>query len=960
MQPERLADAWAIDTSVRDRAEPTSLRAVLAATADLWVESFADADAIDVRLAAGRLLPVLFDFHAEATRLCPLPLDVRTGLAGTTESVTVKRGTGESVTIRFGGIAKVAERDETVMVPGGPPGSPPRPITSKVTSTYRFARLDGNSQVFAVSAERLTDLFVSTNSLTDTQVARFARDEVREIAISPTGQPGVNLTLTKGNPKAIKVEEQQDRWFIDAKPNPQLADTARVNELLDQLGDFRASGPDRVIYPSDLQPIQTRITIVTRDKRPDGDPDGPAREMTLLIGKPDFTKRRFPVQLAGWQRVTLADDLLGPDEPDAWVSALLFPKTISELLDRSAITYRNRRLFDAAAELTSVSVADRFVLKRDPDEWKLTAPITSDADPGKAGQLGSSLANLTATDYLIDKPTADDVIAFGLNTPAQTVRLDFKDGRGYTLELGAVRPGRSEVFARLDKGAIFGLPISVVEQLTTGVVALLPLKVWAVPPEKIVSLEVARTNLPAESFKLARVGENWMITGPFAAPAPPANALQLASTLGNLSAVRYQSLSSANAAEFGFDKPLLALKIAYTEKKSPATEETAVAMGVIIGGLTPDGVGRYARLDSPNAPVFVVPDTVVTATQTPPLELLDRTLLSLDTRDSQGRIVSESRGVISTREGREGVEGRELHCRRRGSHFRLTFAAATACDETRSYGDDVKWADYGLEMPSFTIELTLDGEKPQTHTIAIGKPDSLGGRYARVDNGKAVAIIPTAAVDSLTRKKLEYADRTMLTFDPTTVVGLARKQGKDELELAPAATLGWDIVKPAKQKADQPFVDELADALSRLRADRVAAHGKKVDLFKQYGLEPASSTIAITIGDKAEQKTLRIGNYVDSVRLDSERYAAIDSPDAEVIVGVLPATLVNKLLAPEVAFRDRTLAKFVDADKAILERGGRKITFAKAGIMWKVTEPISSAAESAELEALIADLGKAR
>jgi hypothetical protein len=99
---------------------------------------------------------------------------------------------------------------------------------------------------------------------------------------------------------------------------------------------------------------------------------------------------------------------------------------------------------------------------------------------------------------------------------------------------------------------------------------------------------------------------------------------------------------------------------------------------------------------------------------------------------------------------------------------------------------------------------------------------------------------------------------------------------------------------------------------------------------------------------------------VNESKPDGERFAAVETPNAEVIVGVLPAALVQKLLAPPVAFRDRTVARFVDADKAVLERGDRKITFAKVGAAWKVTEPVASAAESAELEALVADLGKLR
>ena len=246
------------------------------------------------------------------------------------------------------------------------------------------------------------------------------------------------------------------------------------------------------------------------------------------------------------------------------------------------------------------------------------------------------------------------------------------------------------------------------------------------------------------------------------------------------------------------------------------------------------------------------------------------------------------------------------------------------------------------------------------HTISLGKADPSGGRYARVDDGKAVAVIPATVASALTRKKFDYADRTLLKFNPITLVALVRKQGKEELELAPAAGIGWDMIKPAKEKADQPFVDELADALGKLRAERVAAYGKKDEVFKKYGLAPPAATFSLTVGDNAEQKTLLLGNPVDAAKPDGERYAAVETANPEAIVGVLPAALSKKLLAPAVAFRDHTLAHFVDADKAVLQRGDRTITFAKVGVNWKVTEPLAASAEATDLEALIADLGKLR
>jgi hypothetical protein len=935
VQLDRLADAWALESPARDRVDPARARTVLAAVTDLWVDEF----------------------------VTPAPAEDKLGFADFNRSVTVRRKGSEPVTVRFGAVAKTGEREETIALPS-PPGAPPsRPITRKVPVDFRYARVDGNPQVFLVNAEKLSDLFAA-GQLADPQVARFSTDEVREVVIRPAGKPEVKLARKKGDPKAKQFEDTQDRWFLDAKPNPILADARRVEELLGELSGFRASGSEHTQYPAEPPAAETRVTLVLREPRPEGEPDAPAREITLLVGKPDPIKRRVPVSLAGWPRVTLADDTLGPDDPDSWIVSILFPNTVSALINRPPLAYRNRKLFDSAAELSAVSVAGGFSLAR-VGEWKLTAPITSDADPGAAAKLAFSLAGLSATDYLTDAPTPDELKEYGLEKPAHTVTLGFRGGQTYTLELGAARPGKAEVFARLDKGAVFGLSNAVVEQLTTGVVGLLPLKVWATEPEKVTSLAVTRPDAGAESYQLAKDGTNWKLTGPFAAPVPFLNAQPLLATLGNLTAVKYQTLTATNPAEFGLDKPLLTLKIGYTEKKPGAAEETPAARTVTVGGLAPDGLNRYARLDEPNAPVFVVPAAWVAAAQTPPLDLLDRSLLFFDAaRIAKVRVApdkSEDAFTLTKDEkGRWSAEGITFAV----DAERMARLTATASRlpvlKLAAYGDAVKWADYGLEKPETTVEVTLGGERTEIHKIALGKPDALGGRYTRVDDGRAVAVIPLAAAEALTRKKFEYADRTLLTFDPATVTALTRRQGKDELELAPGAAVGWDIVKPAKQKADQTFVDELADALGKLRADRVAAYGKKDEVFKQFGLEPPAASITLTVGDKAEQRTLRIGNPVDAAKPDGERYAAVEGANPEAIVGVLSAALSQKLLAPPVAFRDRTLSRFVDADKAVLERGDRTVTFAKVGVTWRVTEPVATAAESAELEALVADLGKLR
>ena len=140
----------------------------------------------------------------------------------------------------------------------------------------------------------------------------------------------------------------------------------------------------------------------------------------------------------------------------------------------------------------------------------------------------------------------------------------------------------------------------------------------------------------------------------------------------------------------------------------------------------------------------------------------------------------------------------------------------------------------------------------------------------------------------------------------------------------------------------------------------MVAFGKKDEVFKQFGLEPPEAVVALTVGEKAERKALRLGRPVDPAKPDGDRYAAVEGAGPDAAVGVLPGAVANKLLAPPVSFRDRTVSKFVDADKLVLERGPRKVTFAKVNGTWKVTAPLALEAEQAALDDLVAELAKLR
>lgn len=955
LPPDRLADAWAVDAPVRAAADPERLQKVLAAIPDLWVEEFVPARAsAGAGLGALAISPLLSGAaYAAATA------DPRDEIARSKRAVSVTTKTGGTITVKFGGVAKTVEREETTTA-AGPPGTPPIPMTRKVSTTYRYAQVVGNPQLFTVPAAKIDDLFATAGDLIDARVARFEAADARAVTVAVPGKPPLKLALTPGNPKATKPDERQDRWFIEAAPNPLPADGALVRDLLDKLGDFRGDVRTDAFRGPPLDPARcVALTVTTRAKRPEGEPDAPAREYTMLVGPPE-ADGMLPVQLAGWPRVARAADRTGPP-PQGWLGAL-FAERLEPLLRRDAVAYRGRKLLDAAgARLTGVTVEgpNGFALTRAGDDWKLTAPVASDADPKAAEALGTKVGELQATEFVAERAAPEH----GFDKPKLVATLAFGPGRTYKLEVGAPRPGkRDEAFARLDGGAVFGLPAADTEALAAGALKLLPLQVWTVPLERLTGVEVSRPDAPAESYALAKDGTNWKLSGPFAAPVDFLTAQPVTGALCALPAVRYEALA-ADPAKHGFEKPFAKLKLTHTEKGDAG--DRPVAKALVVGGPVPDGTDRFAKLDAPNAPVFVVPAAYLTALATPPLALLDRNLLNLDpAKIARVQVAGDKPGSALVL-----AKGDKGQWRAEGATFAVDAVAVRQLVESfaplpverlAAYGDAVKWADFGLDKPESTVTVTLSGDKPAAHALHLGRAAPGGGRFVRVDGGKAVGVVPAFAAAGLSRTKLDFADRTLLAFKPEELLGVARTRGKDELELAPGPGDGWDVVKPAKQKADKPLMEELADALGRLRADRVVAFGPRADVFKRHGLDPPEAKFALTVGEKAEQKVLLFGKPVDAAKPDGDRFVAVETGAPDAAVGVLPAALANKLLAPAVSFRDRTLVKFVDADKLVLERDVRKVTFAKVNGSWKVTAPVTADAEQAALDDLVNEFARLR
>ena len=419
-----------------------------------------------------------------------------------------------------------------------------------------------------------------------------------------------------------------------------------------------------------------------------------------------------------------------------------------------------------------------------------------------------------------------------------------------------------------------------------------------------------------------------------------------------MTADRFIALALTDPAKSGLAAPKLTLTLTL------ADGTPAGPLKLVVG--TPDAGGFVARAEGAGVTpaLFVVPAAVVALADKPALDYPDKALLAADPTKATKLTIAASdaaANVTLTQSGASWVAD--------GFPVDGPTAAAVALAACKpriaalaGYGPGVKWADFGLDPATATVAVTLDNSPPQspaTHTIKLGKAAPDGGRYVRVDDGPAVGVVPAAVGAVLASTKLDFVDKTLLAFDPAKLSTLTRVVGKETLELT-RTDAGWDVTKPAKLKADTLTADDLADRMGKLRALRAAAFAP-ADLGP-FGLNDSAAVLTLAIPGSAV-RVLRIGGPVEAGKPAGDRFT---QADGSKVVGVLPAAAAAKLLAPVIQFRDKTLAKFVDADSVTIVRGDRTASFTKAGGTWAMTSPVKAPAEQAELDDLVNALADLR
>lgn len=791
------------------------------------------------------------------------------------------------------------------------------------------------------------------------------KDEGGKVAVKMTDLPRVNkvdaalLTLTERDPLTyrgkrlfdflavnleklavanangpVTLERKEGQWKL-AAPVAADADSTKVEELAGSL-----SGLETLQYVSEnpsMEDLEKKYGLTV-----------PALSVTL-----SFTDKTKPA------RTLLIGKERGGDQPGFFAKFADAPgvfavgKEIQTSLGRPALTYRSRRLLDAqAADLASVTIkqgGQTLTLKQEGGTWKLTAPFQGDVDNVKVQDMVRGLAPLETKEWATLSAAKEDLEAkYGLSNPevTLTVALADKTKPAQTFQIGKLRSGKGGYYARqANDPAVFILDAGVPEALKRDSLSLLPAQLWQTNPEDIATIQVLKKGQP--EYRLTRKDAGWHITGPFEAAASAPLVEQILQGLASPQCESYKVHDARDLKPYGLDAPTLTVTVVAKDGKEH---------GLLVGApVEANSSSRYAKLAKGPA-VFVINGGLASAADREALALLDPQLLRVgpgQLAKVQGKVGNTSLTLVRKDKDWQ-VEGSPAgafpadpqtmaEVEAFWSHLRGQRFAA--------YGPQTMLATYGLDKPEATVTISVKGEGDKTaeHTIELGKaPEGdKEARYARLDKGPGVVVLAPRAVRELERTYLDFVNRDILKFKSAAVVGLQRQAGPDLLDVVQRDD-GWHLVKPAAERADDRAVPNLMAELSVLRARKVAAYEPK-DL-KPFGLEPPAAVVTIKLSpeEKPAEYKLRIGKVVDEATGDA--YAQVEGGKAVV---VLPARLVRQLLAGPLAYRDRALVRFGDADVIRLERGPRQATFAKVDGSWKLTEPVQAEADQDELDELV-------
>lgn len=221
---------------------------------------------------------------------------------------------------------------------------------------------------------------------------------------------------------------------------------------------------------------------------------------------------------------------------------------------------------------------------------------------------------------------------------------------------------------------------------------------------------------------------------------------------------------------------------------------------------------------------------------------------------------------------------------------------------------DVKWDEYGLDKPEFTVVCST---KDKEIKLLFGAANpSKTSYYVRVDDQPKLYLVADTLKNSLNKSAFDVRDKSVFGIAETDVEKIVIAGNGKDLELVRKTPDKWVAVKPETFTVKRALLMSDLRTLTNLKATQII--DEPVQEGDPYGLDKPEETILMS-GPKLEQ-TLELGKVVEkkgAVPQAQDRYGRIKG---DKTVYLIDGRTLKALKTDPAQLRDRAVLSFNPAD----------------------------------------------
>lgn len=312
-------------------------------------------------------------------------------------------------------------------------------------------------------------------------------------------------------------------------------------------------------------------------------------------------------------------------------------------------TETNRTLLDVKKDdiaKIELRYPDRdIVIERDKGgPWRLVKPIGADADQSEANNLAGAIADCKVERTVEEKPA--DLKAFDLEHPKTIVTIATFDKKTWpSINVGRATPIGFNAYVRLSNSPAVMLTSSVFPSGMNKTVNEMRVRdLMSFKVDQVKKLIVTRDN--GQTVEIDRDGDKWKMVKPAAYPADDIQVRQALSTMVNARASDFVADAPANVTQYGLEKPHLTAAVMLDNG-----EQQSLMFGFKQSEQGKSGI--FVRRGE-RAPVYAVPEYVMSTLDKSWLDYRDRTVFSFDPSAVDSIKIKNSNGEFTLRRAASG------------------------------------------------------------------------------------------------------------------------------------------------------------------------------------------------------------------------------------------------------------------------------------------------------------------